>query len=275
MIMLNALAIYVEEWYHRNDIGVPTNIKSQYKGKVVEDVDKILSLLVEINVKATFFILGSIAEEYPQMIEKIHRSGHEIASHGYNHDLVYAKTRDEFRTDLKKSICLLQSIIDNKVLGYSAPSWSITNKSLWAIDILKEEDLLYDSSIFPINTFLYGIPDFSRFPCKIGSNGNLIEFPPSTIRFLGRNIPFSGGIFFRLLPYWIIKRCLKQINKKEKKPVFIYLHSWELNHNQPKLELPIKKRIIPYANLDCTEEKLHNLLNDFKFVSISKALCLR
>lgn len=274
--MLNALAIYVEEWYHRNDIDIPSNIKTQCKGRVVGDVDKILKLLSERNIKATFFILGSIAEEYPQVVEKIHRLGHEIASHGYNHNLVYEQSREEFKTDLKRSIQLLQNITNEKVLGYTAPSWSIINNSVWALDVLKEEGFLYDSSVFPIKTFLYGIPDFPRFPYKIyGDNGNLIEFPPSTVKFLDKNIPFSGGVFFRILPLWIIRKCLKRINKKEKKPALIYLHSWELNHSQPKLKLPIKKRIIPYANLDGTEEKLRSLLNDFKFSSIRKVLCLK
>lgn len=261
----NALAIYVERWCDRNDINVPFDIKFRCRNNIISDVDRILKLLGEKEVKATFFILGDIAEEYPQIVYKIYKKGHEIASHGYRHNLVYSQTKEEFKADLKRAIQALQAITHEKVLGYSAPSWSIINKSMWALDVLKEEGLLYDSSVFPIKTFLYGIPDSPRFPYKInGSNDDLTEFPPSTVKYLGRNIPFSGGVFFRLIPYWVIKRCIRKINK-EGKPVFVYIHSWELDASQPRLRLPLNKRVIPYANLKFVEGKLRNLLNGFEF----------
>lgn len=264
--MLNALAIYVEEWHHRNDIEIPYYIKSQFNGNILKDVDKILKILKERDIKATFFILGSIAEEYPQVVKKIYQQGHEIASHGYNHDLIYEQTPEEFRAELKKSINLLYNITGEKISGYSAASWSITKESIWALDILRQENLLYDASIFPVKTFLFGIPDSPRFPYKIfEGNGKLTEFPPSTIKFLKMNIPFSGGVFLRIMPFWLVKKFLKRINKKDKKPVLVYFHSWEFNSKQPKLKLPIKQRIIPYFNLDSSEEKLRSLLSHFKF----------
>lgn len=272
--MINTLSIYVEEWYHRNDIEVPYKIRRQVDGAVVEDTRKVLTILKRYNTKATFFVLGSIAERYPFLVKEIYDYGHEIASHGYEHKLVYKQTKEEFRVDLIKSIQILQEIIKEKILGYSAPSWSIIKDSYWAVDILQEQGLLYDSSIFPIRTFLYGIPNSPRFPYKIDHDNNLIEFPPSTIKFLGKNLPFSGGFFFRILPYRIIKECLRRFNKKGK-CALVYMHPWELNHNHPKLELPVKKRVIPYVNLDGTEEKLHRLLNDFKFAPIRDIILTR
>ena len=264
--MLNALAIYVEEWYHRNDIQIPSDIKLE--SKVINDTNKILDILADNNVQATFFILGCVAQEHPELVKRIHRAGHEIASHGYEHNLVYEQTREEFRNDLIKSIQILEEITKEKIVGYSAPSWSIIEKSYWALDILREEGLVYDCSIFPIKTFLYGVANAPRFPYKIRK---ISEFPPSVIKFLGKNIPFSGGFFFRMMPYWLSRRFIKKINKMEKS-VLVYLHSWELNPEQPRLKLPFKKRIIPYANLVRTEKKFCALLKDFRFTSLREAL---
>jgi polysaccharide deacetylase family protein (PEP-CTERM system associated) len=263
--------------------------------------------------KGTFFILGWIAERYPGLVRRIQKEGHEIACHGYAHQLVYTQSRDQFRQDIKRAKSILEDITGREVIGYRAPSYSITNKSQWAFEVLVEEGFKYDSSIFPIRHDFYGIPNAPRFPFVISFDGNqnvefsmlnfelnttqnsdfkpqssvlkanstlntddskfMIEFPLSTIRLLGTNVPISGGGYFRLFPYPIIKRALKSINEKENKPFIFYLHPWEIDFEQPRIkEVRLRSRFRHYVNLNKTESRFRKLLEDFQFSSIREML---
>ena len=249
-------------------------------------------------IHATFFVLGWIAERYPGLIRRIKEAGHEIACHGYAHQLVYSQSRDEFREDIRRSKAILENIIGSEVIGYRAPSYSITDQSLWAFETLVEEGFKYDSSIFPIRHDFYGMPNAPRFPFIISLNGNsnvkfsmvnienfaskrsdpqtsntLIEFPISTVKLFGQNFPISGGGYFRLFPYSIVKRALTGINEKEQKPFIFYIHPWEIDFEQPRIPgLKLKSRLRHYINLDKTENKLKILLGDFQFSTIRQFL---
>lgn len=203
--MLNALTINVEEWFHicglKQSIGVEGWQK--FESRVIENVDKMLTLLKEKNVLATFFVLGAIAQQYPSIVEKIDAQGHEIATHGFNHKLLYELSKEEFKEDLEKSISILKSITGKDVLGHRATSFSITKESLWVFEVLKQQGIKYDCSVFPILNCRYGINGAPRFAYK--TEQNIIEFPLSTIRILGVNFPVAGGAYLRLLPYSFIK----------------------------------------------------------------------
>jgi polysaccharide deacetylase family protein (PEP-CTERM system associated) len=212
-------------------------------------------------------VLGWVAGHYPKLIKEIQRRGHELASHGYNHRLVYELSHDDFREDTRKAKKIIEDIAGEPVIGYRATSYSITKKSLWAIDILIEEGFKYDSSIFPIIHDRYGIPDFGRFPQKINLNGkgNILEFPLSTIRLFNSNFPIAGGGYFRLFPYTIFKRGIKRINIVEKQPVIFYFHPWEIDPEQPVLKVKLRTRLRHYINLKKTEGRLKRLLSDFRW----------
>ncbi len=266
--MLNALSFDIEEWHHRNDF----EAENRYTDRVVANTEKILELLLKKEIKATFFILGCVAEKYPRLVSKISHLGHEVATHGYGHELVYKQGKDQFREDLRKSILILEDITGRKILGYRAPSWSITKDSLWALDIIQGLGLRYDSSIFPIKTFIYGIPDAHRFIHKI--KNDLLEFPPSVIRKFGKNIPFAGGVFFRISPLVFIKFGINQINQLNR-PAMLNLHPWDMDNFRPKLRLPPNKILryyLGFTNLKTTEKKLAVLLNNFRFGPIKEVL---
>lgn len=269
--MINALTIDVEDWYHI--CGLTTHIPSskwhEYESRVVEDTRKILNILTENNVVATFFVLGYIAQRYPKLIKEIDANGHEIATHGFWHNLIYQQDKETFREDLRKSINILQDITGKKIFGHRAASFSITQDSLWALEVLSDEGLRYDCSIFPINHPRYGIVGAPRFPYQI--KPGLIEFPPSTIRVLGKNFPIAGGIYFRVLPYAFIRGAIKRINKQGN-PVQIYLHPWEIDPTQPRLDIPFDRRIAHYTNIRCVVDKLKALLRDFEFGPVKKVL---
>jgi len=306
-------------------------------------------------VRATFFILGWIAERYPDLIRRIQKEGHEIACHGYAHKLIYHQSKEEFREDIRKAKAILENIIGDEVIGYRAPSYSITNKSQWAFEILTEEGFKYDSSIFPIHHDFYGFPKAPRFPFLISMNGNnnfefsllnfdlqepqssvlnasncspqnsklspqssslkggnpaspqhrcfasnlkrsapptsndisvppsapcsmphassIVEFPISTVRILGVNFPISGGGYFRLFPYSIIKKGLTRINRIEGMPFIFYLHPWELDDEQPRINsISMLSKFRHYVNLNKTEDRFKKLLTDFRFSAISDVL---
>lgn len=275
--MMNILTFDIEEWYEANykKIGY-SNIDSQ-KSNLENEVKEILYSCEKFGAKATFFILGKVAAERPALVRMIQERGHEIASHGYQHKLVYNLSPQEFKEDVQKSIRLLESITGEKILGYRAPSWSISKKVFWAYPILAELGLKYSASIFPIKTFLYGIPDAPRFPHLINIEGqrkNILEIPASTIKLFNRNIPFSGGFYFRFLPTWLISKGIKK-NNKEKQPVILYIHPREIDPNLPKLKLSCKEYFIHYWGISKTKNKLEEILKNFNFTSIKSELLLK
>jgi len=269
--MNNIFSVDTEDWFHANYDGTFFTDELKLKSTVEQNVDTFLHCFEESDCKATFFVLGSVAEDYPDMIRKIAASGHEIASHGYGHGLVYKQTPEEFKEDIHKSKSILEDIIGKPVLGYRAPSWSITNESLWALDILVDEGFKYDSSIFPTKNFLYGIPDAPRFFYKPTVNGkilDILEIPPSTMRFASRNIPFSGGFYFRAMPFYFIDKFTSIINKSGNQVLF-YLHPREIDPSQPRLKLSKRDELIHYFGIDGCLNKLLKVITKYKTTSIA------
>jgi len=270
--MFNALTIDVEDYYMVSAFAAQVKFEDwhRHESRVEKNTRKLLDLLAEHGVKATFFILGWVAEHHPSLVRSIAAAGHEIASHGYNHRLVYDLTPEQFREDVRKAKRLLEDVISTPVIGYRATSYSIVKKTLWALDILVEEGFLYDSSIFPIHHDRYGFPEADRFPSTIKTGkGEIMEFPPSTFPFLGQNIPVAGGGYFRLYPLLLTKAVIKRINENEKKAAIVYVHPWEIDVDQPRLKGSTLSEFRHYVNLRTTLPKLKDCMKEFKF----KPLC--
>ena len=265
---VNALTVDVEDYFQVSAFEgtVPRCSWSQLESRVCGYTDRLLEIFDEANVLATFFILGWVAERFPQLVRRIHAAGHEIASHSYEHRLVYSMTPDEFREDLRRARGALESACGACIVGFRAPSYSITRESLWALDVLVEEGYLYDSSIYPVYHDRYGIPDWPRHVHRVDrAGGSLWELPGSTVRWAGKNIPVGGGGYFRLLPYRLISGGIRRINTVDQQPAVFYLHPWEIDPDQPRLDAPWLSRVRHYSNLDRTESRLRRLLKEFAF----------
>jgi len=210
----------IEDWYHPNLTEPELLKKIEIQARVKEPTLRILNMLDETDNKATFFVLGDVAEQFPELVEEMVKRGHEIASHGFRHNLVYNCTRDQYETDLGRSVELLEGITGRKVLGYRAPSWSLNHESTpWAWDVQRSLGLQYDSSMYPFQTFLYGSNDSPRFDhhFELENGESHYEFPPSVAELFGRRIPFSGGFFLRVMPLWFVRRCIRQYNSAGKR----------------------------------------------------------
>ncbi len=266
--MKNILTFDVEEWFDANYPKVELPKDDLKKSRLTEEIREILDLCAQFNAKATFFVLGRVAQEKPHLVREIKGAGHEIASHGFEHKLVYKLSPQEFEKDLSKSLETLERITGEKVLGYRAPSWSLNENTAFVYSILAQKGLKYSSSVFPIKTSLYGLAESPRFPYLFGDGEQkILEIPSSTIRFSGKNIPFAGGAYFRLLPSWIIKKGIKRLNK-EGQPAIVYLHPRELDNSSPKLELPFFESFIHYSGVSGTKRKLVGILKEFEFGNI-------
>lgn len=268
----NILTIDLEEWFHANYHDDVFDPQKTYEVRIVQNTERLLSLFAEHQAKATFFVLGHVAEQHPQLIRDIASAGHEIASHGYAHQLIYQQTPAVFKEDVSQAKKLVEDLIGKRVKGYRAPSWSITPKSLWAWNILAELGFVYDASVFPIETFLYGLPSSPRFPYHPEYNKRtltLLEVPSSTVRILNKNIPFGGGFYFRALPYPFIAQGIKTVNK-EGHPAIVYLHPREIDPGQPHLPLSRKESFIHYYGINGCEKKLIRILKKFEFTSIEE-----
>jgi polysaccharide deacetylase family protein (PEP-CTERM system associated) len=271
----NAFSVDVEDYYMVSGFAdiVKPDSWHKYESRVEKNTYKILDLMDESGVKGTFFVLGWVAERCPSLTKEIHVRGHEVASHGYNHRLVYDQTLKDFRTDVRTSKKILEDITGQLVIGFRAASYSITKKSIWAIAILAEEGYRYDSSIFPIHHDRYGMPNAKRFPHVIESgNGKLVEFPPSTYALLGQNVPVCGGGYLRLLPLPAITSAIRKINGKENQPAVIYIHPWEIDVDQPRMKGRLTSNIRHYLNLKSTMPKITALLKEFRFKPFSALL---
>lgn len=271
--IVNALTIDVEDYFHVSvfDGLVPRSQWNQLESRVCANTERLLDVLGE--TKGTFFVLGWVAERFPQLIRSIVDAGHEIASHGFEHRLVYDQTPAAFRADVHKAKAALEAACGKEVLGYRAPSYSITPHSLWALDILIEEGYRYDSSIFPIRHDRYGIPLSPRHPYLIErAAGKLLEAPGSTTMIGPLNLPVAGGGYFRILPYAWTRWGISRLNRDEKQPAIFYLHPWEIDPGQPRLRAGVLSRFRHYRNLDKTEDRLRRLLRDFEFAPMVQVL---
>ena len=273
--VVNGLTIDVEDYYMVSAFAelVPFKQWDSYESRVERNTYLLLELLEERNVKATFFILGWVAERCPGVVRDLQRCGHEIACHGYNHRLIYRMTPGQFREDLQRSKGILEDVTGEAVLGYRAASYSIVARTLWALDILIEEGFRYDSSIFPIHHDRYGVPGAQRFPHILERPaGKILEFPPSTYRLFGQNIPIAGGGYLRLYPMPLTLAAMRTINEREKKPFIVYLHPWEIDVEQPRLNGRMSAMLRHYINLGTTLPKLKSFLHEFKFDRLATLL---
>jgi polysaccharide deacetylase family protein (PEP-CTERM system associated) len=271
MTMKNILTVDVEDWFHICDIEhiLPASQWDRCESRVSANVEKILTLLSRFNVKATFFVLGYVAERTPEVVKRIYGEGHEVASHGYGHIQVYKQRKDEFLRDLLRSKDLLEGIIGESVVGYRAPEWSIgkgKRDSLWAIDLLIRNGFVYDSSIAPLR--FIGIPDAPIIPYRLSTpDGEIREFPPLVRPFPIGNLPVGGGWGLRIFPYRTIRRAMKELNRLGH-PGLIFCHPSDFDAQTPSLPLPWIKQFVCYGKIRTTEERMIRLLNEFEFSTV-------
>jgi polysaccharide deacetylase family protein (PEP-CTERM system associated) len=267
-VVLNGLSFDVEDWFQVENLkeAISRDRWESCELRVVQNTRRILELLERYQTHATFFILGWVGERCPSLVKEIVMAGHEIANHGYGHELVYNLTPEAFYADIIRSKEILESITARPVYGYRAPSFSITLESEWALDVLKNAGFLYDSSIFPTSFHnRYGFNGTSRLPFQV--HNGLAEIPLSVYPFAGANFPLAGGGYFRLFPYSFFQFSFRQMNKQGK-PIVFYLHPWELDPEQPRMKVRLNYRFRHYVNLDKTENRLEKLLKDFNFVPL-------
>ncbi len=274
--IVNAMTVDVEDYFHVSAFAkvIDPAQWENYECRVENNTLRLLRLLEQHETKATFFVLGWVARHYPGVVRRIVEAGHEIACHGLTHKLVYNQTPEEFREETHTAKQLLEDIIQKPVIGYRAASYSITAKSLWALDILADLGFLYDSSIFPIRHDRYGIRDAVRKPhvLRTASGASLLEFPLSTRDFAFLRLPVSGGGYFRLFPYALTRSALASINRREKMPFIFYLHPWEIDPDQPRIEASWLSRFRHYNNLQKCESMLDRLLGEFRFGTVHESL---
>jgi polysaccharide deacetylase family protein (PEP-CTERM system associated) len=243
------------------------------QSRVEANTERLLEVLSSSQVRATCFVLGWVAERFPGLVRSIAAAGHEVASHGYWHRLVYTQTPDEFREDLRRARQVIEDASGSRVRGYRAPSFSITVRSLWALDVLAEEGFEYDASIFPIRHDRYGLPSAPRHVFRVQCPaGDLVEAPGSTIRVGGLRIPIAGGGYFRQFPYAWTRWGIDRLNRVDAQPAVFYLHPWEIDPGQPRLPADAIGRFRHYRNLHKTEGRLRSLLRDFRFAPLRDVL---
>jgi polysaccharide deacetylase family protein (PEP-CTERM system associated) len=271
---LNALTIDVEDYYHVSgfDHCIARGQWDDLPTRVGDSTRRLLDRLAEADARATFFVLGWVAERQPDLVRAIRAEGHEIGSHGYGHRLIYEQTQEEFRADLRLSRVVLEDILGETVSAYRAPSFSITQQSLWALDVLLEEGFLFDSSIYPTHHDRYGIAGTPLEPHPIErSRGTLWEFPPPVWRLMKYPLPVGGGGYFRLYPYAMTRRGLRSINAAGR-PFAVYLHPWEFDPEQPRFRPGLMRGFRHYVGLCRTENRLLRLLQDFRFGTLTESL---
>lgn len=264
--LVNALTVDVEDYFQVSAFA-PHIKRSEWNTRecrIERNVDCILQMLSNQNTKATFFTLGWIAERYPQVVRRIVEQGHELASHGYGHERASDLTENAFFADIHRAKIMLEDLGGAEVKGYRAPSFSIGTGNLWAFDSLARAGYRYSSSVYPIRHDHYGMPDSPRFAYQV--RPGLLEIPVTTVRALGRNLPSSGGGYFRLLPYALSRWMLKRVNTLDRQPGIFYFHPWEIDVAQPRVEgISSKTRFRHYVNISRMEARLAQLLRDFKW----------
>ena len=275
-LLRNAFTVDVEDYFQAESFSgvIDRALWDGFQCRVEKNTHVLLDILDTKKIKGTFFILGWIAKRYPGLVNEISARGHEVASHGMSHRLIYTQTIEEFRNETQESKKILEDIIGKEVIGYRAATYSITRQSLWALDVLVEAGYLYDSSIFPMRHDRYGIHDANPYPGIISTPSGLtiVEFPISTYKTMGATIPVAGGGYFRLFPYFITKFGLGMINKAGHEFLF-YMHPWEIDPKQPMVNgITRFAKFRHYNNLDRFESRLNNLLDDFNFTTMSDVL---
>lgn len=270
----NVFSVDVEDYFHVEAFAdvVPRTSWDRYPLRVEDNTRRLLDLLDEHGIDATFFILGWVADRCPALVREIVARGHETACHSYWHRLVYTLTPEEFRSDTRRARVAIEQAGGQSIKGYRAPSYSITAKSLWALGILAEEGFEYDSSIFPIRHDVYGIPDAPRAPWQVTTSGGpLVEYPISTFRVVGTtNFPVGGGGYLRLLPFWYTRFGFNRV-RADNLPLIAYIHPWEVDPEQPRIPGRLRSRLRHYTNLNKTRARLASLLRLGEFSSFAKS----
>lgn len=272
----NAMTIDVEDYFHVAAFSRQIDPASWdcFPLRVERNTQRLLNLLDEHDVRVTFFVLGWVAERFPGLIRAIADCGHEVACHGYSHQLIYEQTPLVFREETMRAKACLEDQIQRPVFGYRAASYSIIQRSLWALDVLVELGFIYDSSIFPVRHDRYGIPGSPCWPYPLTTETgcSIIEFPPSTMAIMGYRLPMAGGGYFRLYPYWFTRFALARINRSEGQPFMFYLHPWEIDPEQPRIRTGWLSTFRHYTNLSRCEGRLCRLLQDFKVAPVRDVL---
>ena len=275
MMIRNALTIDLEYWYS------PELVRGFVVGNkddlIIEMTKPVLDVLDEFDVSATFFVLGVVAKKHPELVEEVYERGHEIGSHAYSHKTLYELGKDKFENEINLSVQLLQHITKEKPIGFRAPSFSVNNSTGWVFEVLEKHGFKYDSSIFPIRTKLYGVPNAPLHiykpsvddVAKEDPNGKMIEFPMTVFEF-GKRIPIAGGFYLRAMPFWLLKSLLKKVNRT--RAGMIYVHPWEVYSKTPILKLPLSSRFITYYGIGSALNKLKGLLKNFDFASVREVL---
>ena len=272
MTIKNAMTVDVEDYFQVSAFEkvVDRDDWNKITCRIPQNMEKILLLFEKHQTRATFFTLGWVAERFPQVVKDIVNAGHEVASHGWSHIRVPNASPSEFFEDVDRTRKLLQDVSGQPVNGYRAASYSVTKQTLWVYENLARAGYQYSSSIFPIKHDLYGIPDAPRSPFVI-SESHITEIPLTTVKFNGKNLPCSGGGWFRLMPYCLFKSGLKRVNQKDGLPGIFYFHPWEVDPDQPRQKnIPAKTAFRHYLNLQRMENRLERLLEDFQWDTMEK-----
>lgn len=261
----NSMTIDVEDYYQVQAFAgcVSRHDWNNLPSRVERNTDRLLALFDRAGTAATFFVLGCVAQRHPDMVRRIVAAGHEIASHGWEHILVHNQTPEAFAADIRKTKALLEDLVGSEVTGYRAATFSIGKRTPWAFEVLAAEGYRYSSSIYPVRHDLYGMPDAPRTPFR-PNDGALWEIPMTTLRLMDRNLPCSGGGYFRLIPYWLFRQALARVNRTERLRGIFYLHPWEIDPGQPRIDAASRlSKFRHYVNLEKTEARLSRLLRDF------------
>lgn len=270
---VNAFSVDVEDYFQVEGFKTVVDRASweSRPARVVESTERVLALLDAAEARATFFVLGWVAERFPSLARRIHAEGHEIASHGYGHEMAHSQSRSDFRDDVRRAKGILEDCVGAGVRGFRAPTFSIGRKNWWAYEILEEEGYAYSSSIYPVSHDLYGMPDAPRAPFCPLTTGSFLEIPVAAVRVLNGNRPCGGGGYFRLMPYALSRWCIARINRVDQMPCVFYCHPWEFDTGQPRLpQVPLKSRVRHYLNIGMMERRIARLLEDFSWGRIDE-----
>jgi polysaccharide deacetylase family protein (PEP-CTERM system associated) len=271
----NALSVDVEEHFMVEAFAdrISPDTWPTLPSRVVENTHRVLTLFAQHRMRATFFVVGWVAERYPGLVREISAAGHEVACHSYLHQAIWKLSPEQFRQDTRRALSAIEDATGKKVQGYRAPTFSVVDRTLWALDILAELGLQYDSSIFPVHHDTYGIPDAPRFTFswKLAS-GSLFEMPMTTARVFRRNLPGGGGGYLRILPLFYNRWIMRRIVDHEKRPVVLYFHPWEIDPEQPRMSGTWKSRLRHYRNLHDMERRLSVFLADHRFAPLCEVL---
>lgn len=271
--MRNALSVDVEDWFQ---VGAFEKVIDKgdwprLESRVARNTDAVLDLFARAGVKATFFTLGWVAERAPAQMRRIVAEGHEIASHGWDHDRVFTLTPEQFRADLRRARAAIEDASGMPVVGYRAPSFSIDTRTPWAHPILAEEGYSYSSSVAPVAHDHYGWPESPRFAWRPVSESAMIELPVTTAKLGARTLAAGGGGFFRLLPYGFTRWAIRQVNDEAKRPAIFYFHPWEIDPDQPRVaKAPLRSKLRHYSRLSAMESKLERLLAEFSWARVDE-----